>query len=184
MSNDIDIDWSKAPEGATHYSAKIPGHECAAFWREQGGQLVEFWGEYSAGKLTHLVNPRGYVKSPSDCIPRPSSPALDGESLPPIGAMVRVVDNGKLRYGVNEQGPVIAHVEDCAVVRMSYGLGCFEASVLAPIRTPEQIAADQREAAIFAMQRLIEESDTHGAFDQLGVLYDAGLRFPEVKQPK
>lgn len=64
-----------------------------------------------------------------------------GEGLPPIGSHVVVHDDGSLVYGQGESGEVLAHVDGCAVVRMSYGLGCFLPRCL---RTPEQIAADER----------------------------------------
>lgn len=69
--------------------------------------------------------------------------ASDG--LPPIGMFVHIHDpDGIMMYGHGESGEVIAHVENTAVVRMSYGLGCFTAKHL---RTPEQIAAEERETA-------------------------------------
>lgn len=51
--------------------------------------------------------------------------------LPPVGAVVDVV--GDVQYGAGETNcEVVAHVENCAVIRMSYGLGCFEPRVLKP----------------------------------------------------
>ncbi len=93
--------------------------------------------------------------------------------LPPVGVFVDVVGKD-LVYGQDELNcEVIAHVENTAVIRMSYGLGCFESSAITPART-------EREKAIDEMQRIIEESDKHGPLDQLGSLYDAGYR-KEVK---
>lgn len=68
----------------------------------------------------------------------------NGDGLPPIGMHVVVHDDGSLVYGRGESGEVIAHVDGCAVIRMSYGLGCFLPRCL---RTPEQIAAEEREKA-------------------------------------
>jgi len=46
--------------------------------------------------------------------------------LPAIGNRVNIIDpDGELIYGKGESGEVIAHIENTAVVRMSYGLGCF-----------------------------------------------------------
>lgn len=67
-----------------------------------------------------------------------------GEGLPPVGTHVVVHDDGSLMYGQGESGEVLAHVDGCAVIRMSYGLGCFLPRCL---RTTEQIAAEERELA-------------------------------------
>lgn len=73
-----------------------------------------------------------------------TEPVWDGEGLPPVGVEVDIVDiNECLRYGQNESGEVIAHVENTAVVRMSYGLGCFEAEFLRLARSPEDVARDE-----------------------------------------
>ncbi|HEJ1634678.1 TPA: hypothetical protein SL675_003894 [Pseudomonas aeruginosa] len=94
------------------------------------------------------------------------------KGLPPVGVRVSVFDDGDLVYGHGESGEVIAHVEDCAVIRMSYGLGCFTAKNL---RTPEQIAAEEREKAIEEMC-FAEETLT---VKQAKALYDAGYRRQE-----
>ncbi len=94
------------------------------------------------------------------------------KGLPPVGVRVSVFDDGDLVYGHGESGEVIAHVEDCAVIRMSYGLGCFTAKNL---RTPEQIAAEEREKAIEEMC-FAEETLT---VKQAKALYDAGYRRKE-----
>lgn len=79
-------------------------------------------------------------------------PAWDGEGLPPVGMRCEIVDpDGVLMYGQGESGEVISHVENTAVIRMSYGLGCFEARFLRPLRTE---AKRKRDAAIEAMNGL------------------------------
>lgn len=96
------------------------------------------------------------------------SKGWDGEGLPPVGTMVGVIDDGTLRYGADECGPVVAHVENTAVVRMSYGLGCFKANYLAPIRT-------DRERWIEAALKAGGLRARDGAIEVYGALYDAGL---------
>ena len=64
--------------------------------------------------------------------------------LPPVGAVVDVV--GDVQYGAGETNcEVVAHVENCAVIRMSYGLGCFEPRVLKPSRTETDKLVEQME---------------------------------------
>lgn len=72
----------------------------------------------------------------------------DGEGLPPVGMHCEIVDpDGALMYGQGESGEVVAHVEDTAVIRMSYGLGCFEARCLRPARSE----ADKKRAEVSQM---------------------------------
>ncbi|HBO9008098.1 TPA: hypothetical protein L5D10_004756 [Pseudomonas aeruginosa] len=99
------------------------------------------------------------------------------KGLPPVGVRVSVFDDGDLVYGHGESGEVIAHVEDCAVIRMSYGLGCFTAKNL---RTPEQIAAEEREKAISEMLGLYNSGYWPMTSKQFcEVLFDAGYRRQE-----
>ena len=123
-------------------------------------------------------------------------PAWTGEGLPPPGIMVECSwtssegsygkaftighdHDGRLVYQLIETptGEKVGEIRAIDSNLMLSGPGGALIPKFRPLRTPEQIAAEEREKAIFHMQRLIEESDKHGAFDQLGVLYDAGLRF-------
>ncbi|EKY3929380.1 hypothetical protein N8Q41_15115 [Enterobacter hormaechei subsp. steigerwaltii] len=77
-----------------------------------------------------------------------SKPEWDGEGLPPVGSECEIVDkDGLLRYGHGESGEVIAHIENTAVIRMSYALGCFNAGFLRPIRSE----ADKKRDSIISM---------------------------------
>ena len=91
--------------------------------------------------------------------------------LPPIGANVDVV--GLVVYGAGEiDCEVISHVENCAVIRMSYGLGCFEPDNLKPSKTDKGRFID---AAISCL------SEFKSANQVFGEMYDAGFRLPESK---
>jgi len=74
--------------------------------------------------------------------PEPEQWKPKAPSLPDIGAEVEIIDNGSLVYGQGESGEVIGHIENCAVVRMSYGLGCFEASYLKIKKTQREELID------------------------------------------
>lgn len=95
--------------------------------------------------------------------------------LPPVGTRVDV-DGAGLVYGDGERNcEVLAHVENTAVVRMSYGLGCFQPHVMSPSRT-------EREKAIHEMKK---HCPYHGSWNTTyrqfaESLYDAGYR----KDPK
>lgn len=95
---------------------------------------------------------------------------VQGE-LPPVGEFVDV-EGEDLVYGDGELNcEVLAHVEDTAVIRMSYGLGCFQKHVLSPSRT-------ERDKAIEDMKQCCPYP---GSWDTVGriyaeALYDAGYR--------
>ena len=108
------------------------------------------------------------------------NPAWNGEGLPPVGMHCKIVDpDGVLMYGQGESGEVIAHVENTAVIRMSYGLGCFEARFLRPARSE---AEKNRDAAVEAMQREADEGD-NWIYSEYEIIYDAiaAGKIPGVK---
>ena len=92
--------------------------------------------------------------------------------LPPVGAFVDVVGND-LVYGVGESNcEVIAHVENTAVIRMSYGLGCFEFGAITPARTERDKAIDEMVDCLSSRWANCDEIAAH--------LYENGYR-KEVK---
>lgn len=106
---------------------------------------------------------------------------IPGE-LPPIGAYAEVIDtNSSLNYGHGESGEVVAHVENTAVIRMSYGLGCFTAKHLRPMRTEEEKA---RESRIESLNGFIKGfmTNTNGDYSKLGeAVYEWGLILDKLK---
>ena len=105
----------------------------------------------------------------------------NGEGFPPVGCFCEVEDlDGMLVYGQGESGEVIAHVENTAVIRMSYGLGCFEARFLRPLRTE---ADKKRDAAINAIKESYYKQDRSGNYrGEEGVFDDiAAGKIPGVK---
>lgn len=96
--------------------------------------------------------------------------------LPPVGSFVDVV--GEVQYGAKETNcEVIAHVENCAVIRMTWGLGCFESRVLRPAKSEREKFIDS------AIKVVTPEGDkmisTNTASNWFGKLYDAGFRAPK-----
>ena len=88
----------------------------------------------------------------NECISQDSAPVWNGAGLPPVGCFCEVEDlDGMLVYGQGESGEVIAHVENTAVIRMSYGLGCFEARFLRPLCTK---AERKRDAVVEQMIKI------------------------------
>ncbi|EOX9008925.1 hypothetical protein ACPW6H_005567 [Pseudomonas aeruginosa] len=162
----MSIDWNTAPEGAN--KAGFTGHDqYLQFYRIPG-----MFGDYDYWSEKRGWSGNDFPTCANHLFDRPEKVEWDGQGLPPVGVRVSVFDDGDLVYGHGESGEVIAHVEDCAVIRMSYGLGCFTAKNL---RTPEQIAAVEREKAIEEMC-FAEETLT---VKQAKALYDAGYRRQE-----
>lgn len=141
----------------------------------------EYFTAYPDGEVD-VVNETAHkveveMKSESEMTIKASDWHKKGE-LPPVGAFVDVVGDS-LIYGQGESNcEVIAHVENTAVIRMSYGLGCFESGAIIPARTERDKAIDEM---------VCEFIDHHGnpkvGERYLGIaakLYDAGYR-KEVK---
>ncbi|HCT8054159.1 TPA: hypothetical protein OT937_002198 [Pseudomonas aeruginosa] len=166
----MSIDWNTAPEGATHWEpAGLEFHEG---WMKKEGNGWFFWGlgaEWKYGGDVSAEREATFEARPQE--------AWDGQGLPPVGVRVSVFDDGDLVYGHGESGEVIAHVEDCAVIRMSYGLGCFTAKNL---RTPEQIAAEERRKSILHLANLLIDSRGQcNEYSQAEAIFDAGYRRQE-----
>ena len=165
------IDWSKAPEDATHYQAKThgvfecwlkPGHSVRVSRREQD------WRE--DGYADDLIA--------TSAIKRPWS----GEGLPPVGVVCEYMAADNLWI----ECEVVAHRNNAAIViDNGYDCALVPARELRPIRTTEQIAADEREAAIAGMKMVFDSvSDnlmpTSNAYLEtiFGALHDKGYRKP------
>ena len=161
----MNIDWSMAPADATHFQPENNILRAAWIKAESG----YYW--FMINAQANWVRYVGPVVHLGTLIPRPI--IWNGEGLPPIGSHVVVHDDGSLMYGQGESGEVLAHVEDCAVIRMSYGLGCFLPRCL---RTPEQIAAEEREAEIAEIAKEITSCMPYRPEALAKSLHDAGYR--------
>lgn len=171
------IDWSKAPEGATH--AGFAGEDLQ-FYRIPS----TLGGDYDYFSIIRKVW-RDSTGSPLaiELVPHPSL-AWNGEGLPPVGAECEYQRNDVI-YKQAWVAVTPRYIgESITVLKHSASGNEFTemttSCVYRPIRTPEQIAADEREAAVNGML----------CYDALGgsrrglaeALYDAGYRKQE--QPK
>jgi len=157
-----EIDWSKAPEGATHYNHtcfdwyKVGSHE-PSFWNGRAWAPARFWDDRK-----------------HDCIQRPTTPSWSGEGLPPVGVHVEWYSDVYGWLG----GKVIGHDGTVAVVSHNDGYTGCHLHNLKPIRTAEQIAADEREAAIDEMLAATPAPGSDISLRVCEQLYDAGYRKP------
>lgn len=173
MSNKID--WSKAPEGASHY---VIGW--GFFKLDLAGWFICGDGE-KVWRKTPYQSPDNFSWW-GNAVERPSTQSWSGEGLPPVGVVCEFKSPSsggwlKARIIFVSAWTVVLYVffehdEHC------YSVSAFEKGNLQfrPIRTHEQIAADEREAAVNGML----------CYDALGgsrrglaeALYDAGYRKP------
>lgn len=182
------IDWSKAPEGATHWE---PEGECPASWMRKidtGFEIGwEYWGRVSNKWVSHAVSSARFATF----IPRPdTAQPWTGEGLPPVGRKV-ILDDSEHGVFRDYQEMIGVEVAVLASFKSTTGVGmivcalpdglcgCFRAEMARPIRTPEQIAADEREAACEAMLEIAKSSRPDpDVYEAIGALYDAGYRKP------
>jgi len=175
MSN---IDWSKAPEGATHCS-----REGSAFHDfSNGGHRHWLCGEW----VRHAYPFEAY-DTPGELVARPWS----GEGLPPVGAELEAGFACE-DFAIWHKGVCVAVGEDpegreeFCVVKFGNKIAMYrdEGRRMRPARTPEQIAAEERERGI--SQVLADFEYTVGpcthklARSQAERIYDAGYRKQEA----
>ena len=167
-----EVDWSKAPEGATHYNAK---RNCPWLKDTPASYFAEdkkVWVKYGSNEFA-MVDLRNAVKRPQE---------WGGNGLPPVGSACE--------YRVNPDewvsGEVFGHrvCSDGDVVVFVNLKNSWDYSSVSdrfrPIKTPEQIAAEERLHAIDEMDDLILGWGVDKKM--LAVLYDAGYRKTEVNK--
>ncbi|EOG9968343.1 TPA: hypothetical protein NI644_001926 [Pseudomonas aeruginosa] len=171
----MNIDWSKAPEGATHW--KPSGTVFGEGWMKKAGNEWSYWLEGSevwAGVWADcFVSAEREAKFEA----RPQE-VWDGHGLPPVGTVCEIKhrDIGWVRC------EIVAH-KSFSCGGLTHAIAWIDENTLdqsqgvrfRPIRTPEQIAAEEREKAIEEMC-FAEETLT---VKQAKALYDAGYRRQE-----
>lgn len=142
----MNIDWGKAPHDATHFSPATD--DFVNLWAKlENGSW--FYCPMSAGTRWH----RGCAPGKNEAyVPRPIT--WNGEGLPPVGIDCETLWDSNTGEYVAVR--IVGHDEDHAVVRFTAGerkgeydsdqqhCACDGYPIFRPIRTPEQIAADER----------------------------------------
>jgi hypothetical protein len=162
------IDWNKQPSWAKHAGVDVAcGHPVA--WSDECHQYE--------GRDAILCGPPKVSFYRIASRPEPWT----GDGLPPAGEVceLRCKTGGWGVATVKYISPTVcawlwanqpADVECCEEVhKMEFR----------PIRTPEQIAADQRAEAIEKMWSIYWQPHATSAKQALGLLWDAGLRFAD-----
>lgn len=163
------IDWSKAPEGAEFWN---PNSEL--FYRSADGEFQKF--SETRGRWTLASGERHEYQA---LIAKPAP--WKGEGLPPVGTACEVQHPDKPETWC--KCTILVWDSECAVFSADAnypfvydGNGYPES--FRPIRTPEQIAAEDREGAIHEMFDHVKRWVT--VQDMCGDLYDAGYRKFEI----
>lgn len=175
------IDWSKAPEDATHHGR---GDDCC-YWAKQvdGKQYFINIARWDSGRWKEVTE-RYDVEFLTS---RPKS-EWTGEGLPPVGLTCEFMWNYKREGSEYVKARVLFHDGGSAVVRILEGEGkgsiresrggdCGAHPIFKLIRTPEQIAAEQREKSIAEMCEVTGDKITLRSAE---ALYDAGYRKFEI----
>lgn len=154
---------SKIPEGATHKNAY-------GFFRKlQDG----IWYSYADGDWIRFID-----ADPETYIPIKAEPEWTGEGLPPVGMDCEwkgITRNGWAKVSIIAHGKEEGDFVAIAQAENEVVLGASDRFRL--IRTPEQIAAEKRDAAIKEMQRLVGSCNTF----PFAELYDYGYRLQVEK---
>lgn len=184
-----DIDWSKAPEGATHY-LPAKNDSCNPFWLKMSDPAVVSIGYPGSREWYHTYSPENQPEIDFYRLIKRPVLTWTGTGLPPVGAAVEAKCTAKTK--ARDWFPAeVKYISPYTVVLVDYSTdeldGEFVAHpatlIIQPRRTPEQIAeqiaAEEREAAIDAMKALSPLLDKGWSRRVCAALYDAGYRKPE-----
>lgn len=165
----MNIDWSKAPEEFPLWLEGLGEHAKHSGWYRRAGEVFEaaLGGQFRAVRegqfFTVNYKPEG-----------------NGESLPPVGT----VCEWKEKTGFSWVKATVLFISESSVV-MQREDG-FEWQMLTkrtafrPIRTPDQIAAEEREHELNRMVATVSMLDKGWARKVCAGLYDAGYRKFEI----
>lgn len=178
----MSIDWSKAPEGATHWEPR--SYDFAEGWMRKVGDKWSYWLEGS--KVWGLSGPACCVSAEREATleARPQEP-WNGKGLPPVGT-VCIVEPHNTMWGFSStsgyERKILAYYGE--YVWLGHAETPLETTRIdkvdfRPIRTPEQIAAEEREKAVGDMAMSIQGVPYQ--YPTLYALYDAGWRLTNKK---
>lgn len=161
----------------------------------ESNELIDLFGMKLAGvKLTvHAFGgePRAFMIAQEVAVVK-QEPALQwsGEGLPPVGTVCKVSAH-HIHKSAWTEVQVLAHAKhekddallvceiECDGSKSTMHGVIYRSPAFRPIRTPAQIAADEREAAIEEMWKIYWQPSAPTAKQALGLLWDAGLRLPK-----
>lgn len=153
------IDWSKAPEDATHAGTKV-SNDVACWYRDNGAGQFDYW--YATKGELHRDGWKPLKQAPAHwpLCQRPA-PVWNGEGKPPVGTLCEVwseATHKEWAHHVGKQALIVCHDGTRAVYRVEseqgfqyHGLGGGadgKSWPFRPLRTTEQIAEEERQREI------------------------------------
>ncbi|HBO1719624.1 TPA: hypothetical protein VDU49_006529, partial [Pseudomonas aeruginosa] len=165
----MSIDWNTAPEGATHWEPR--GIVFGEGWMKKAGNEWSYWLEGSEVWADCFVS----AEREATFEARPKE-AWDGQGLPPVGTVCEYRHMIWPEYRPCE----IRYISEESLVAYDDAQEQFYRTcdmLFRPIRTPEQIAAEEREKAVGDMAMSIQGVPYQ--YPTLYALYDAGYRRQE-----
>ncbi|HEP8212866.1 TPA: hypothetical protein VDT58_001991 [Pseudomonas aeruginosa] len=177
----MSIDWSTAPKDATHWEPD--SYHVFGSWMKKEGDSW-FWWEGDVGRWSPSLSISEQRMGTFEARPQES---WNGQGLPPVGTLCEW-------HGPNSDGPdgwvytesnVVAYTDDGLFICMQKP-GCWpvvqriDNCEFRPLRTPEQIAAEERSKEcdrIFVILSSVEREGNRS--DMAEALYDAGYRRQE-----
>ncbi|MDI9296358.1 hypothetical protein QMY33_14730 [Pseudomonas aeruginosa] len=175
----MSIDWTKAPEGATHWEPRSDEYREA--WMKNVADKWFFWG---SRRKAWIEDPGISAEREATFEARPQEP-WSGQGLPPIGTVCEWHESDGWAY---TESKVVAYTDDGLFVCMQKPgrrpeVLRIDNCEFRPIRTAEQIAAEEREKAIDAMLDLDPPHEKGFGLTSrrqfCEVLFDAGYRRQE-----
>ncbi|MDD1859182.1 hypothetical protein, partial [Pseudomonas aeruginosa] len=165
--------WNTAPEGATHWEPR--GIVFGEGWMKKAGNEWSYWLEGS--EVWAGVWADCFVSAEREATfeARPKE-AWDGQGLPPVGTVCEYRHMIWPEYRPCE----IRYISEESLVAYDDAQEQFYRTcdmLFRPIRTPEQIAAEEREKAVGDMAMSIQGVPYQ--YPTLYALYDAGYRRQE-----
>lgn len=166
----MSIDWSKAPEG------------CLEIGKNQWDELAWLCADgyiylHCNGCMVNWKTPRALKRSDFHVFDIRPEDDWTGEGLPPVGTVCEYqttswpADQWEVR--------AVCYISDYHVVTAEKDgterSVCADIARFRPIRTPEQIAAEERDKAVADMHKLFYSVNDTGK-EAMFRLYDAGYR--------
>ncbi|MFU5504484.1 hypothetical protein ACM7V1_29335 [Pseudomonas aeruginosa] len=172
----MSIDWSKAPEGATHWEPRSDKYREA--WMKNAADKWFFWGS----RREAWIEESGISAEREATFEARPQEAWDGKGLPPVGTVCEWHESDGWAY---TESKVAAYTDDGLFVCMQKPgrrpeVLRIDNCEFRPIRTPEQIAAEEREKAISEMLYIYNGAYWPMTSKQFcEILFDAGYRRQE-----
>lgn len=174
----MNIDWSKAPEDATH-AGTTAGNQIPVFYKDILDDGYSYHYDDNEGWRTWGEG-EPYCKP---LIERPKKQdAWDGEGLPPVNCLCETFDedaNCWVKVEIYAHTELMGETHACAKngTDMFYGL----AREFRPIKTAEKLAEEEKVAAIAEMQSVVMSASgctvsTISECLAIVALYEAGYR--------